>query len=135
MAVALVKRTVRSSALTASNAKQAGFLFAVRFVCGDDSARVEKGSLRFHEADSMLGQVELFLLRVPFEFRPEERMAQYCFLAILFYISDFARLDTSPGSWEQAVRSENQSTTTSSLRIHLRGATARQEAPAWRADL
>ena len=70
------------------------------FVYGDYMERIQKRALCFQEADSMFDQVELFLLRVPFEFRPEERIAQYCFLAILFYISDFAGLDTSPGSWE-----------------------------------
>lgn len=57
-----------NSALAAPDAKQTRFLFAVSFVCRDDPERIEKSALRFREADSMFGQVERFLVRVPFEF-------------------------------------------------------------------
>ncbi len=55
-AVAALGKTNREgSALTAPNAKQTWFLFAVRLVYGDDSERIEKSALRFYEADSMFG--------------------------------------------------------------------------------
>ena len=53
-AVAAPSKTHREdSALTAPNAKQSRFLFAVRLVYGDDSERIEKSALRFDKADSM----------------------------------------------------------------------------------
>jgi hypothetical protein len=66
-------------ALAAPDAKQTRFLFAVSFVYRDDSERIEKSALRFREADSMFGQVERFLLRVPFEFHVENNHTYIAF--------------------------------------------------------
>jgi len=44
-----------NSALAGPDAKQTRFLFTVSFVYRDNSERIEKSALRFHEADSMFG--------------------------------------------------------------------------------
>ena len=47
------KTHCQNPALTAPNAKQTWFPFAVRVVYGDDSEGIEKGALRFYEGDPM----------------------------------------------------------------------------------